>query len=289
MQFVGRPSVFGVMPLPGMIPSFDRCNSGPCGGQPMRGLLQELFGNGTGYQGGRGWDHPGCLDQTGRRHCRSHCYGHCNPDTILEQFIIQDIIEDAHRPHPRHSRHGCKSKGKHEGKDSEAGKSNATETTGNEGNSSDQMEVSSQPDLNNTVSSQSEPWSVEVDMSGCDEVRAWTENGQIVVKGHSTKSHGFMAVQRVMTLPRHVRGETLTATLGREGTLTLREAQANSNKDNQVMDIPVQKEQNLQSVQAEQNENGNLVDQTTLHPDVNVNNSDISEEKEAVTDKHIDQ
>ena len=61
----------------------------------------------------RPWDsdRPGCVDHSGHRHCRTHCQEQCDPETLLEQFIIEDIIGDKHKNQAESSTHKCKDKG----------------------------------------------------------------------------------------------------------------------------------------------------------------------------------
>merc|ERR1719333_1829039 len=95
-----------------------------------------------------------------------------------------------------------------------------------------------------------------------------------MVEGHTRNAHGFTSVKRVMTLPSHVRGGALKATIGKDGKLTLSEVQ--EIKDNEAMDIPVQSEENLKIPSKEQTVDkdvqNNSVDQES--PEVNMNESD---------------
>jgi len=63
-------------------------------------------------------------------------------------------------------------------------------------------------------------WRYSVDVGGCDEVRAFTEDGLLVVEGRGRDSDSSVMVRHVTTLPPHVKAETLTATQ-KEGRLEL--------------------------------------------------------------------
>lgn len=83
----------------------------------------------------------------------------------------------------------------------------------------------------NTTSSNSEsswqsggntPWQIGLNVSGCDEVRAFTESGVLNVEGRRNKREQqppVMKVQHRTTLPIGVDPETLTATLTKDGRL----------------------------------------------------------------------
>nr|XP_027214053.1 uncharacterized protein LOC113807085 [Penaeus vannamei] len=63
-------------------------------------------------------------------------------------------------------------------------------------------------------------WRYSLDVGGCDEVRAFTEDGLLVVEGRGRDSDSSVMVRHVTTLPPHVKAETLTATQ-KEGRLEL--------------------------------------------------------------------
>jgi len=65
-----------------------------------------------------------------------------------------------------------------------------------------------------------EVWRYSVDVGGCDEVRAFTEDGLLVVEGRGRDSDSSVMVRHVTTLPPHVKAETLTATQ-KDGRLEL--------------------------------------------------------------------
>lgn len=66
-------------------------------------------------------------------------------------------------------------------------------------------------------------WQISVNVSGCDEVRAFTESGVLNVEGRRNKreqqQQPVMKVQHRTTLPIGVDPETLTATLTKDGRL----------------------------------------------------------------------
>jgi len=126
------------------------------------------------------------------------------------------------------------------------------------------------------VVNQSEPWSVSIDMNGCDEVQARAEGNKIVVEGHTQNSEGFMTIKRVMTIPRNVKVEALSATLGRNGTLTLKDTQ--TNQENQVTDIQVLKENTQESSNKEKCESESMQDNIMQKDttEVNMDDSNIS-------------
>jgi len=260
--------MFGTMPFLEINPSWGRNGNGPCGSEAMRGLIHEVFGNDMRFQNLLVRNQPNCVDQSGRRHCRTHCCGHSNPLNLFEQLIIEDTIRDAHHVSNNHKENQCEKEG--------------SEFSGVKNSLSEKEEIklnenveATKPLPNDTVASQSEPWSVSIDMNGCDEVRARAEGNKIVFEGHTQNSEGFMTIKRVMTLPRNVKVEALSATLGKSGTLTLTETQAN--KENQVTDIQLLKENTQEFSNIEQcgseSTQDNIMQKDTI--EVNMDDSNI--------------
>jgi len=234
MFCAGRPSVFGAMPLLEVNPSWGSNGNSPWASQPLRGLMHEILGNGVRFQDLWGWNQPNCVEHSERRHCRTHCYGHSKPEDILEQFIIENIMGDTKHTSAKDNGHRSKNVS------SEANESKAS-GMGEKGNLVDKhVEGVPQSSANSTVAKQSIPWSISIDMNGCDEVRARNEENKIVVEGQAHGKRGFMTVKRIITLPSHFKGETLTATLDRNGKLTLSEPQ--TAKENKMTDTPLSKE-----------------------------------------------
>lgn len=67
------------------------------------------------------------------------------------------------------------------------------------------------------------PWQYSVDVGGCDEVRAYTESGMLMVEGRGRKSDSSMKVLYMTRLPPHIKTYALTATLKQDGHLVLRQ------------------------------------------------------------------
>lgn len=63
-------------------------------------------------------------------------------------------------------------------------------------------------------------WQYSVDVGGCDEVRAYTQDGLLVVEGRRRGSDS-VSVRREISLPPHINPEKLKATLKKDGRLVL--------------------------------------------------------------------
>ncbi|XP_045111780.1 uncharacterized protein LOC123504921 [Portunus trituberculatus] len=64
------------------------------------------------------------------------------------------------------------------------------------------------------------PWQFSVDVKGCDEVRATTEGGMLMVEGRGSSDTSRQMVRYITSLPRHVSHDSLTASLS-NGRLTV--------------------------------------------------------------------
>ncbi|XP_047496702.1 uncharacterized protein LOC125044221 [Penaeus chinensis] len=73
-------------------------------------------------------------------------------------------------------------------------------------------ETTDRRECSNDKKSLEKVWRYSVDVGGCDEVRAFSEDGLLVVEGRGGDSDSSVMVRHVTTLPPHIKAETLTAT-----------------------------------------------------------------------------
>ncbi|XP_063609385.1 uncharacterized protein LOC134783435 isoform X2 [Penaeus indicus] len=93
-------------------------------------------------------------------------------------------------------------------------------------------------EISNDKKSLEKEWRYSVNVGGCDEVRAFTEDGLLVVEGRGRDSASSVMIRHVTTLPPHVKAETLTATQ-KEGRLVL--SQKSDAIPPSVVKIPITK------------------------------------------------
>lgn len=84
------------------------------------------------------------------------------------------------------------------------------------------------------------PWQFSVDVGGCDEVRAFTQDGLLVVEGRGRNNDSSVTMRRVTKVPPHINPDKLKATLNKDGRLVL--STENDTKPPAVTSIPVSKE-----------------------------------------------
>ncbi|XP_042878182.1 uncharacterized protein LOC122257161 isoform X1 [Penaeus japonicus] len=65
------------------------------------------------------------------------------------------------------------------------------------------------------------PWQYSVDVGGCDEVRAFVEDGMLMVEGRGQDGDASVMVRHVTSVPSHVKPDALKATLKEDGRLLL--------------------------------------------------------------------
>ena len=85
------------------------------------------------------------------------------------------------------------------------------------------------------------PWQFSVDMKGCDEVRAMTERGMLVVEGRGSSENSRQMVRYMTSLPRHVTHDSLTASLN-NGRLTVTQ-KGEAQLEGQARTLPIDVQQ----------------------------------------------
>lgn len=93
---------------------------------------------------------------------------------------------------------------------------------------------------------ENEVWQYDVDVSGCDEVRAYTQDGLLVVEGRRHGNGASVNVRRETILPPHINPEKLKATLKKDGRLVL--STEGDTKPPLVTSIPVAKEDSKEAL-----------------------------------------
>lgn len=89
---------------------------------------------------------------------------------------------------------------------------------------------------------ESSPWQFSVDMSGCDEVRALTEKGMLMVEGRGSTDASQQMVRYITSLPRHVTHDSLTASLN-NGRLTVTQKPRAQQVEGQARTLPIDVQQ----------------------------------------------
>lgn len=99
------------------------------------------------------------------------------------------------------------------------------------------------------------PWQFSADMSGCDEVRAVTEGGMLMVEGRGSSDSSHRMMRYITSLPRHVSHDSLTARLS-NGRLTVTEKPGTQQLEGQArpLHIEVQQKQERESEAKEHKE-----------------------------------
>ncbi|XP_050728027.1 uncharacterized protein LOC127004409 [Eriocheir sinensis] len=83
------------------------------------------------------------------------------------------------------------------------------------------------------------PWQFSVDMSGCDEVRAMTDKGMLMVEGRGSSDTSQQMVRYITSLPRHVSQDSLSASLN-NGRLTVTQKAGAQQLEGQARTLPIQ-------------------------------------------------
>ncbi|XP_037795590.1 uncharacterized protein LOC119590923 [Penaeus monodon] len=96
------------------------------------------------------------------------------------------------------------------------------------------------------------PWQYSVDVGGCDEVRAFVEDGMLMVEGRGQQGGSSVMVRHVTSVPPHVKPDALKATLKEDGRLLL---SWKSDKDPPaVTNISIDKQERQDADQGEKNQ-----------------------------------
>ena len=156
-----------------------------------------------------------------RTPCCSHVCTQHNPQrshrqhlVVLPSLLTFPSRRD-HRDDVRESGEGATGPEQCQGKDaSNSREQTASATVGNK----DAADTSRRESEGNT--SGESPWQFSVDMEGCDEVRAKTEGGMLMVEGRGSSDTSQQMVRYITSLPRHVSHDSLTARLS-NGRLTV--------------------------------------------------------------------
>lgn len=86
------------------------------------------------------------------------------------------------------------------------------------------------------------PWHFSVDMNGCDEVRAMTDKGMLMVEGRGSSDTSQQMVRYITSLPQHVRHDSLTAKLN-NGRLTVTQKSGPQQLEGQCRTLPIDVQQ----------------------------------------------
>ncbi|XP_050727939.1 uncharacterized protein LOC127004363 [Eriocheir sinensis] len=89
------------------------------------------------------------------------------------------------------------------------------------------------------------PWHFSVDMSGCDEVRAMTDKGMLMVEGRGSSDTSQQMVRYITSLPRHISHDSLTANLN-NGRLTVTQKSGTQQLEGQARTLPIDVQQQTQ-------------------------------------------
>lgn len=95
------------------------------------------------------------------------------------------------------------------------------------------------------------PWHFSVDMNGCDEVRAMTDKGMLMVEGRGSSDHSQQMVRYITSLPRHVTHDSLTANLN-NGRLTVTQKTGPQQLEGQARTLPIDVQQPQQEPKKDQ-------------------------------------
>ena len=185
--------------------------------------ISEPWSTGAMVTGFNPWSRP-------QAHCCPHAFMLGRPQRSCRQHFVILPSSCDHVGVDQKSEKGAALSIQCQGKDTARSEQTSSTTTGKDATACN----------SNDKTPEKFPWQFSVDMKGCDEVRATTKNGILMVEGRGTNDNSQQMVQYITSLPHHVSHDSLTASLVNNRLTVIQKAGAHLEGQARTVSINVQ-------------------------------------------------